>query len=965
MTVRRRLPVALGAVCLVLSGMVAVVVAVGQDDDPEPVAEDGDDIAADVLGDEALELLHQAEPDPSCASEPTAPPDDGNLMALDVMWLEGTCLKTRTEYVAEHDVAARRQELAEDPAVVVAGVSPPVFLDGSSVAERPAQSDDDRRDDQWGLDVLEPEDAPDPAWPDGRGAVVAVLDSGIHAAHGDLGDAVIGRRHLRDEAELDPDGHGTHVAGIIAARRGNGGIVGVAPEASILDVPIAMQRPPLEDGGRVRVLNDGASPWTGLVWAVNSGATVANLSFGSPLARAQEHGTVQVTVAALEFARHNQVVVVAAAGNCGPDPEEFGEKGDNGLAFGCDEVNQRRLPAMLNDLVVAVGAVLEDDDDLRLAGYSPRNEDVDLVAPGHENVSTYPPGLGGDEDEVGSETRAYQTMGATSQAAPHVAGAVAVAQSVYPTATRDQVVQALVRSADPDRLPEGERSDPGVGSGLLDVVSLVDELRTAATPDPGELAGRTQVAFVREEMLYAFDGSRAHPVRPVGSDAPVTWLAWSDDHERLVGLSGTNLFSWVGPGTQPVEIPYQLSCGGCGPSLAYLDDDSQPVDQQRDVVVSLHYDGILTQYDAATLEELGSTTLSFPADAVGTKTLHGVVGGRLVVHESGGAHASERLWLVDPASGEAGESREVAGLVQGDVAVAAGDDRIAFVAGYSPCSDTNRVYVLDGEDLSEVAQPVMPPGTTVDELFFNGDTIYATMTSLPSGDPAPCAEEQGSLAGIWRLAGERWEQVHSGALANARPLEGRAGDEPTGWLVVELDGTGSLRPFPSDDTTLGDLGRVDREIWSTPTRDEVDLGSATGGGVPGGGDPGRGGSGGSAPTQSKPSELPDPMVGRWEGSVTQQSSGTTYPVEMTLFARDADDRVGSVSYPTLGCEGYYTLGSGDDKGVTLVEHITVGADGCIDGVEIVLTTLDADHLSYRFEYAGNPADGQGTLTRSG
>jgi hypothetical protein len=187
------------------------------------------------------------------------------------------------------------------------------------------------------------------------------------------------------------------VAGIIAARRGNGGIVGVAPEASILDVPIELRR-------QDRVLNRGADAWTGLVWAVNSGATVANLSFSGSRESYEAGGALEVAVAAVDFARHNQVVVVSAAGNCGPDPEGFPDeaKGDKGLLFGCGEANQRRMPAMLSDLVVAVGAVLEDDDDLRLAGYSSRNEDVDLVAPGHEDVSTYPPGQGGDEDEVGA-----------------------------------------------------------------------------------------------------------------------------------------------------------------------------------------------------------------------------------------------------------------------------------------------------------------------------------------------------------------------------------------------------------------------------------------------------------------------------------------------------------------------------------------------------------------------------------
>lgn len=118
------------------------------------------------------------------------------------------------------------------------------------------------------------------------------------------------------------------------------------------------------------------------------------------------------------------------------------------------------------------------------------------------------------------------------------------------------------------------------------------------------------------------------------------------------------------------------------------------------------------------------------------------------------------------------------------------------------------------------------------------------------------------------------------------------------------------------------------------------------------------------PTPTPASEMPDTLAGTWEGSVTQQSSATTYTVEMTLFPRNADEHVGRVTYPSLECEGYYTLESSDDDAVTVVEHITVGLENCVDGVEIVLTALDADRLSYTFEYAGNPEDGQGTLTRT-
>jgi hypothetical protein len=791
-----------GAGCAALVAVTFVVVGGGEDRDAAPGGADPGIDPADLLSEEQLDLIRGAVPGPGCAATPDPAsepaPDDASLVALDVLRVDGTCLTTVTEYVAADQVDGRRAELERDPAVVAAAVSPPAYPD----------QDDDLRDDQWALDALGvPEDSSELPWPDGTGAVVAVLDSGVDASHRDLADAVIARRHYPGEGDLDPDGHGTFIAGIIAARRGNGGIVGVAPAATILDVP---RRGPDH--------NRGAESWpTGLVWAVNNGATVANLSFGGALS-GYEEPELELQAAAVVYALHNDVVVVASAGNCGPSAEVPG-KGY------CVERNMRQVPAAFAG-VVSVGAVEQDDGDVPLASISTRNGDVDLVAPGDDIVSTRP------DDEY------KRTGAATSWAAPHVTAAVAIARSVYPTATADQVVQALLDTADRDRLAEDDRSDPGAGHGLLDIVGMLEALSTGPSPEPEAVADRTQAAFVRDGTLFAFDGATAHPVRRVDSDNPVYWVEWSTDHTQLVGVAGSTLFSWAGPGSEPFETPYEPPCEACGPSIAYLDDVAGTEAGTGDLVVGLDYDSTLlqdtlTRYEAHTLQQLGTATLEFPPDAVGTKTLHGDVNGLLLVHESGGAHASERLWLVDPVSRQARAPRTVAGYVQGRIAVHAAGDRIALVTGYTSCDNVNQVYVLDGDDLTQLANPATPSDLIIDELFFNGDALYATMRAEP-GETQPCTTETGS-AGLWRLDGGTWRQVDPNPVVTARPLEGRAAvvgggpgepavaNQPTGWLVVTEEGRAYLDPPQTGDTTRGDLGHLGEGLWSTPTRTEIDV----------------------------------------------------------------------------------------------------------------------------------------------
>src|SRR4051794_271767 len=136
----------------------------------------------------------------------------------------------------------------------------------------------------------------------GSGVTVAVLDTGVDAAHPDLAGQVLPGIDLvtgTSGVSSDPHGHGTHVAGTIAAAAGNGvGVAGIAPGARVLPVRVM-------DATGTGTMSTVA---TGITWAADHGARVINMSLGA---------TVQVAAVtnAVAYARSKGVVVVAAAGN--------------------------------------------------------------------------------------------------------------------------------------------------------------------------------------------------------------------------------------------------------------------------------------------------------------------------------------------------------------------------------------------------------------------------------------------------------------------------------------------------------------------------------------------------------------------------------------------------------------------------------------------------------------------------
>jgi type VII secretion-associated serine protease mycosin len=297
--------------------------------------------------------------------------------------------------------------------------------------------------DQWGIDTAKTTFAN--AWrlSTGRGVTVAVVDTGVDATNPDLAGQVLpGKAFLTGvtnatvlNPKIDTCGHGTHVAGTIAALANNRiGVAGAAPAAKIL--PVKVMNPALGCSG---YSSDVAN---GIRWAANNGAKVVNLSLG---------GTVRDPAQdlAIAYARSKGVVVVAAAGN-NHGPASCGSPNTNAVSY------PGASPG-----VIAVGAI---DATFARACFSNTGSYVDVVGPGVMVLSTYPVAL------TPKGNVPYVYMSGTSMATPHVAAAAALLLSRFPSCTPDQVTSRLESTA---RRLGGTTRNNDYGYGLIDPARAV------------------------------------------------------------------------------------------------------------------------------------------------------------------------------------------------------------------------------------------------------------------------------------------------------------------------------------------------------------------------------------------------------------------------------------------------------------------------------------------------------------
>jgi subtilisin family serine protease len=284
----------------------------------------------------------------------------------------------------------------------------------------------------------------------GEGVVVAVIDSGIDVNHPDLVNNIwrnsdeVANNGIDDDLNgyiddvqgydfedndnnpSDFDGHGTHVAGTIAAQRDGVDVTSSGATYEVSGVAYNAEIMPIRVLGGVSdyttLEQEDAALANAIRYAVDNGASVMNMSFGMPFWSSAWFDFPQ-TNAALTYATENNVVAVISAGN----------EGDLGGTYPSE-------PALraTEDLAIAVGAV------------DSANQFVNFSNPAGSFFGVYPyvvaPGIG-----VISTTpnNSYAGFNGTSMAAPHVTGVVALMQQANPNLTATEIATILTQSANP------------------------------------------------------------------------------------------------------------------------------------------------------------------------------------------------------------------------------------------------------------------------------------------------------------------------------------------------------------------------------------------------------------------------------------------------------------------------------------------------------------------------------------
>lgn len=359
----------------------------------------------------------------------------------------------RASVAKGQDLAEKIAQLRATPGVVAADLNE-VIREGEFAADVP----NDLTEELWGLQnrgqnggVAGADINVVPAWSQVKGSrengpLIAIIDTGAEYTHPDLaaniwtnpgevpgdgidndGNGVVDDVHGYNAADdngdpMDRRGHGTHVAGTIAAVGNNGtGVVGVNWEARVMPVKI------FDDSGRATV--EGIV--RGIKYAHDNGAQITNNSWGS-------RGYNEVIDHA--FGEADDMLHVVAAGNDGRNI-------DFGGAY----------PAALgHPHILTVGATNRKDERASFSNYG--SYAVDVTAPGRDIHSTWP-------------GESYKTISGTSMATPHVTGAAALVQQKYPEASPVEIKTRLIYNSD----MMTDLEDSSVSQGRINVARALEE----------------------------------------------------------------------------------------------------------------------------------------------------------------------------------------------------------------------------------------------------------------------------------------------------------------------------------------------------------------------------------------------------------------------------------------------------------------------------------------------------------
>lgn len=371
--------------------------------------------------------------------------------------------------------------------------------------------------------------------------LVGIVDTGVDLGHPELASRIAAARSFVGGSADDQIGHGTFVAGEIAAAVGNDqGIAGIAFSARLLVAKVVGADQTIDPAVEARAIR----------WEVDRGAKIINLSLGA--VRDPTDPTIDtfsaVEAAAVRYATSHGVLVVAAVGNSDDAP--------------LTPWPYASYPSALPH-VLGVGALSEDGS---VPSFSNRDAAfLDLVAPGTGILSTFPRSITAQRASCADQgysicgTAEYRDGSGTSFAAPQVTAAAALLLAAHAGLTPDQLSTIIERSAD-DVTPATGCShclvgrDALSGRGSLDIASALQALsRTPPTGDrmePNDDGGPTaprlwgQASAVRATVDYWDDPVDVYAVKVRAGQRLTVKL-------RGPGVKGLQLALWK-PGTEHV-----------------------------------------------------------------------------------------------------------------------------------------------------------------------------------------------------------------------------------------------------------------------------------------------------------------------------------------------------------------------------------------------------------------------------
>jgi type VII secretion-associated serine protease mycosin len=308
------------------------------------------------------------------------------------------------------------------------------------------------RSQQWYLDALHIPQAQKIST--GKGITVAVIDSGVDGSHPDLKGQLVAGKCIGDASwgqkpDEDLDGHGTAMAGIVAAKGDDPShALGIAPNARIM--PICTFVDKVAPGPAIRAIAEG------IRWATDHGAAVVSISLGSD--HSVMSSDTEAIKSAVAYAQNHNVVIVAATGNL-PDAKHV--------------ITPAALPG-----VVAVAGTTKSATAWK---GSTTGKQVALAAPATGIVSTDTLGRAHDLHPTG-----YRTGTGTSDATAIVSGVAALVRAKYPKLDAANVINRLIKTA--DHKGAAGRNDQ-YGYGIVDPVkALTADVPTVHDNPLGQLA---------------------------------------------------------------------------------------------------------------------------------------------------------------------------------------------------------------------------------------------------------------------------------------------------------------------------------------------------------------------------------------------------------------------------------------------------------------------------------------------